>query len=200
MRISTALISSPLVIFASEKKVPPRHPQSRLRTLTRFTDEWLTKNFEDLLPAEHKGDVNGERLADRFKKRFENWTSRLQALVDDTEKDCFYYDPNAPHGGRSRRDGHEDENENENENEDKTEDESEQYDYSDEADDLVRYDKNNAQRGLRQITTGLRKWALRYISACPGEKNNKAHSMRADRLYRKILNEYNGFFKKFKNV
>lgn len=192
MRISTALIS-PLVL-ANQKKVPPRHPRSRLRTLTRFTTEWMDKNFRELLPSDHKGNENGERLADRFSGRFKNWSERLKILVDDSDKDCFFYDANAPHGGRTRRDGDEEDVE-----EESTEDDSQEYDYSIEADDLTRYDKNNPQRGLRQITTGFRKWALRYISACPGEKTKKAHSQRADRLYRKILSEYNKFFGKFKD-
>jgi hypothetical protein len=76
-------------------------------------------------------------------------------------------------------------------------DSAEDYDYSNSADDLVRYDKNNPQRGLRQITTGFRKWALRYITECPGQKNNKTHSSRSQRLYLKVLGEYNRFFKKY---
>lgn len=193
MRISSVLISTALV-SASEKKVPPRHPSGRLRTLSRFTEEWLNKNFRNLLPADHKGDDNGERIANRFSKRFKNWIGRMRGLIDDQDKDCFFFDPTSAHGGRTRR-----------QTLPEAADESEtnldrDYDYSEYADDLVRYDKNNPQRGLRQITTGLRKWALRYISECPGEKElKKQHSKRADNLYRKILSEYNGFFKKFKS-
>lgn len=179
MRISTALLTTSPLVFGAEKKVPPRHPKSRLRTLVRFSEEWLENNFRNLLPTDHKGEKNGNRIADRFSARFTNWTTRLQGLIDDSDKDCFFFDPNAPHGGRTRRD--------------------DDYDYSPEADDLLRYDEHNPQRGLRQITTGFRKWALRYISDCPGEKNKKAHSKRADRLYRKILQQYNDFFNKFKS-
>jgi hypothetical protein len=187
MRISATLISATAVL-AGEKKVPPRHPRNRLKTLTRFTQEWLTKNFRNLLAESHPGDQNGERLANRFTKRFNYWGARLQKLVDDKEKECFFFDPNSPHGGRTRRD----------ENGTVDEHDDYAYDYSEDADDLLRYDKNNPQRGLRQITTGFRKWAQRYISDCPGERKNKAHSQRADRLYRKILAEYNTFFNKHK--
>ena len=113
-------------------------------------------------------------------------------MITDVDKDCFFFDVNSPHGGKQKRDaGDEPENpENAGEGD---------YDYSNAADDLLRYDKNNPQRGLRQITTGFRKWSLRYISDCPGEKKNRAHSVRANRLYQKILKEYNDFFTKFKN-
>lgn len=190
MRISTVLIATHLV-SAVEKKVPPRHPSGRLRTLSRFTEEWLDKNFRNLLPPDHKGDNNGERIANRFSKRFKNWIGRMKGLIEDSDKDCFFFDANSPHGGRTRRAFG---------LEAPKEDLNADYDYTDFADDLVRYDRNNPQRGLRQITTGLRKWAQRYISECPGEKGlKKQHSKRADELYRKILGEYNGFFKRFKS-
>lgn len=190
MRISTVLISTQLV-SAAEKKVPPRHPSGRLRTLSRFTEEWLNKNFRNMLPKDHKGSDNGARLADRFSKRFKNWIGRMKGLINDADKDCFFFDPTSPHGGRTRRESPLDEAEGTL---------NQDYDYSDYADDLVRYDKNNPQRGLRQISTGLRKWAQRYISECPGEKGlKKQHSKRAEELYKKILGQYNGFFKKFKS-
>jgi len=167
------------VVEAGEKKVPPRHPSARLRTLRRFALEWLSENFKDTDEVP-KGDVlypayiYGIRQHDRYAKRFndQNWGGRLAELVNTK---CFYYDRNSSHGGpnpngRRRRslpadEGGEDD-----------------YDFTD---DLIRYDKKNAVRGLRQITTGFRKWAERYIADCPGQKK-KNHSGRANELYKKI--------------
>jgi hypothetical protein len=33
-----------------------------------------------------------------------------------------------------------------------------------------RYDSNNPMRGIKQITTGFRKWAQRYIAECHGQR------------------------------
>ena len=76
------------------------------------------------------------------------------------------------------------------------------YDTSKAADDLIRYDKSNAVRGLKQITTGFRKWARRYINECPGEdgKNgggNQNHSKRATILNNKIRNKLRQYLDKF---
>ena len=167
-----------------------------------------------------KGSKSADRLTERFSVRFGIWEAKLQALVD---KECFYYNTETPHGGRVRREEDSDLESDEQpfsefaERADSAEDYDnsnsddqpisefaeranpsvEDYDYSNSADDLVRYDKNNPQRGLRQITTGFRKWALRYITECPGQKNNKTHSSRSQRLYLKVLGEYNRFFKKY---
>ena len=37
-------------------------------------------------------------------------------------------------------------------------------------DDIFRYDRTNPILGTRQITSGFRKWAERYISECSGQK------------------------------
>ena len=61
----------------------------------------------------------------------------MRGLINDEDKDCFFFDPNSAHGGRTRR-----QTLPEAENEELDGD----YDYSEYADDLVRYDKNNPQR------------------------------------------------------
>jgi len=47
---------------------------------------------------------------------------------------------------------------------------SESDDYEGEDGSLLRYDKNDPIRGIKQITTGYRKWAERYISACSNQR------------------------------
>ena len=39
--------------------------------------------------------------------------------------------------------------------------------------DVDRYDRENPANGIRQITTGYRKWAERYISQCGGQRNHQ---------------------------
>ena len=36
--------------------------------------------------------------------------------------------------------------------------------------DLTRYDRENPLIAIRQITTGFRKWAERYIAECHGQR------------------------------
>ena len=36
--------------------------------------------------------------------------------------------------------------------------------------DLTRYDRDNPLLAIRQITTGYRKWAERYIAECHGQR------------------------------
>ena len=36
--------------------------------------------------------------------------------------------------------------------------------------DLTRYDRDNPLIAIRQITTGFRKWADRYIAECHGQR------------------------------
>jgi len=183
------------VVDAGEKKVPPRHPSARLRTLRRFALQWLSDNFKNKEEGQkQKGDegypgyIYGIRQHNRYAKRFndENWGGRLAGLIDTK---CFFYDKDSTHGGpnpngRRRRslpadEGGEDD-----------------YDFTD---DLIRYDTKNPLRGLRQITTGFRKWAERYIAECPGQKN-KNHSGRANELYKKIKESLQNHIKKNEKV
>lgn len=48
------------------------------------------------------------------------------------------------------------------------------------------YDRlsNNPELKWKQITTGVRKWAQRYINNCHGQRKNKLASKRANRLYK----------------
>jgi len=194
MKVSPLFLLA-LASDADDKKVPPRHPKNRLKTLRRFALEWLETNFLNYQAATERGRAAGERIYNRFAPRFSNdaedsyWFYRLNGLVTD---DCFFYDPNSPHGGRSRRQVTD------------SEGGDEDYDTSREADDMIRYDKSNPVRGLKQITTGFRKWARRYINECPGEdgKNgggSQNHSKRATRLNNKIKLKLNQYLKKFGN-
>ncbi len=39
--------------------------------------------------------------------------------------------------------------------------------------DEIRYNRKNPKEGVKQLTTGFRKWAERYISQCSGQKNKQ---------------------------
>jgi hypothetical protein len=77
----------------------------------------------------------------------------------DNQRCGFYDEAQLPHGGpaRKRRTAEGDE------------------------DDIFRYDRTNPILGTRQITSGFRKWAERYIANCSGQKNNKFQVNRMNR-------------------
>lgn len=54
------------------------------------------------------------------------------------------------------------------------------------------YDRLSDNQSLKwkQITTGTRKWAQRYINNCSGERKNKLASRRANKIYNKLKNQY----------
>ena len=98
------------------------------------------------------------KQAAHWTKKFENNTERFRARFDL----CPFYDESLEHGGpagseRKRRsfdDGLCDE------------------------DGICRYDKLNPIVGIKQITTGFRKWAQRYIADCklqPGRQVDRAN-------------------------
>merc|ERR1712003_539444 len=82
----------------------------------------------------------------------EDWITRFQKNADRMalnfqrgEQRCGHYDANQlPHGGpaRKRRD----------------------------EDSVERYNREDPVVGVKQLTTGYRKWAERYLSQCSGQK------------------------------
>ena len=51
------------------------------------------------------------------------------------------------------------------------------------SDDFDRYDRANPLKGAKQITTGFRKWAARYIAACNGQKAYQHHVKRFPKIF-----------------
>ena len=84
---------------------------------------------------------------DAWVQKFANNAERMERNFNRGNQRCGHYDENQlPHGGpaeRKRRD----------------------------LDDVDRYDRTDPAKGIKQLTTGYRKWAERYISACSGQKN-----------------------------
>ena len=85
---------------------------------------------------------------DAWVQKFANNAERMERNFNRGNQRCGHYDENQlPHGGpadRKRREAD---------------------------DDVFRYDREDPAKGTKQITTGFRKWAERYISACSGQKN-----------------------------
>ena len=85
-----------------------------------------------------------------WKGKFERNAERMERNFERGNQRCGFYDENQlPHGGPSERRKREID-----------------------ADSIWdRYDRENPSTGTKQITTGFRKWAERYLSECSGQKN-----------------------------
>jgi len=94
-------------------------------------------------------------------EKFARNAGRMEQNFNRGNQRCGFYDENQlPHGGpeaRKRRDVD---------------------------DEDLRYDKTNPSVGIKQITTGFRKWAERYISQCNGQRK---YSYQVNRM-----NKWNG--------
>ena len=162
MKLSVFL---PITALADEKKVPPRHPLQRLNRLVQFSAEILDDWYGFLSSQE------------KWKQKFATNAARMEKNFQRGNQRCGYFSPSLPHGGpnpqksgRKRRD-----------------DSYDAYDYYDyDEEDVFRYDRENPSKGTKQITTGFRKWALRYLSDCSGQKNYNYQVNRMNR-WNKLL-------------
>jgi hypothetical protein len=169
MKVSTAILA--VSVTAQEKKVPPRHPSQRLNRLNQFAEEWLTDNLSHL-PS-----------VGRWVEKFNANAGRMTRAFGRSK--CGFYDQTMmPHGGpdpnpnlrpngrpRNRR---------------QAEDSS--YEGSDGS--LLRYDKSNPMLGIKQITTGYRKWAQRFINECHGQRKFNYQVERMSRWFQKLGQHY----------
>ena len=96
---------------------------------------------------------------DKFVSKFSKAADRMEEAFTRNEQKCGFYDSElGPHGGpepeRKRR-----------------------------SEDLDRYNREDPGEGTRQITTGFRKWAERYIAGCNGQKNHQHQVTRFNHYY-----------------
>lgn len=175
MKVTFAVVSA---VVLGEKKVPPRRPEQRLNRLNLFSAEWLNDNLPDLPSKDRwiaKFQTNAARMLDAFNR-----------------PNCGFFDPNLPFGGpdnepdlrpggraRNRR----------SDPKNTFGSDFETYDYDDDG-TLLRYDKNNPIRGIKQITTGYRKWAERYINECSGQRKSKFQVNRMNKWFQKLGKHY----------
>merc|ERR1712050_36242 len=86
---------------------------------------------------------------DRWIAKFATNAGRMEKNFNRGNQRCGYYDEaNLPHGGPERK-------------------------RRAVEDDELRYDRDDPSVGTKQITTGFRKWAERYISQCSGQRDNQ---------------------------
>jgi hypothetical protein len=172
MKVTAVVLAA--TATAQDKKVPPRTPEQRLNRLVQFSHEWLDDNVPDLASLQS------------WKNKFQNNADRMSAAFN--RDICGYFDPdNKPHGGpdpnpelrpnlkpRMRRDT--------------TGDETDGGLYDEEG--FMRYDKSNPIRGIKQITTGYRKWSERYINECHGQRKYKYQKQRMQKWFTTLGNHY----------
>ena len=97
MKVFNTIVIVSGLAAADEKKVPPRRPEHRLTTLTRFFKDYIESNVAEKRPNRvYYMDRGVDRLADRMRDSFEK---------------CGFFDPSVLNGGprpvsegRKRRD------------------------------------------------------------------------------------------------
>lgn len=170
-----------------ERKVPPRTPAQRLNTLKRFAGEWVNLQIGVTINRPNRA----QRMVDIGIERLEN------KMTEASSKDCFYFDPTVPNGGpnpnnsRKRRGA------------DWVERElsriQREVDANDDLDIFDRFEEDmmrgvetqirlsdNIDLAWKQIGTGFRKWILRYISECNGQKTYGHHTNRLKKIHGNI--------------
>ena len=142
------------------RKVPPRTPLNRMTTIMRFGTSWIDSQISLARPA-------------RASRMISSGLARLENRLILAFNRCGYFDPSVPNGGprpsRKRRE---------------TDDE-------DSLDVFDLYEDDIKTRGTatirlsedvdmawKQIGTGIRKWVLRYLAECPGERKTQNHTKR----------------------
>merc|ERR1712048_1013418 len=92
----------------------------------------------------------------RWINKFSNNAKRMERNFKRGQQRCGHYDADQfPHGGPARKRR------------------------SDDFED--RYDREDPSVGIKQLTTGYRKWAERYLSQCSGRRN---YSFQVNRMNR----------------
>ena len=95
---------------------------------------------------------DGLASKDRWVSKFAVNAGRMERNFLRGEQRCGFFDSSLEHGGPEP-----------------------------EEEDELRYDRTDPKIGIKQITTGYRKWALRYMAACSGQKN---YSYQVNRMNR----------------
>merc|ERR1711990_22131 len=187
-----------------DRKVPNRHPLQRLWRLYQFSEEIIQEHF-------YKPEVTPgfpAKKLDRMRARIGKWqylASRQSYLIGTKRRG--FYDENKQHGGPTNDNNADNNIDNHTINDINTEqtqltDNANEHSpdsmdinnprprRSDEEDDDFfdfldneRYDRVDPCRGIKQIETGFKKWAHRYIGGCGGQYSYKHQFNRAEKFY-----------------
>ena len=63
-----------------------------------------------------------------------------------------------------------------------------------------RYNREDPAIGVKQITTGFKKWAVRYIGNCSGQRLNEYQMNRMDRWNEKLQAHLAAYYSENKNM
>jgi len=88
------------------------------------------------------------KAAYKWEAKIHNICDRAAAAYNRNNRPCSFFDPSLEHGGPQERKRRAVE------------------------DDDLRYSSTDATGSINGITGGIRKWSLRYLAACGGQKNN----------------------------
>ena len=111
-------------------------------------------------------------------RKFRTNGERMAKNFQRGEQRCGHYDENQlPHGGPARK----------------------RRDFDEE-----RYNREDPVEGIKQLTTGYRKWAERYLSQCSGQKKHAYQVKRMNQWNKKIAKHladyFNGKFSTFSSL
>jgi hypothetical protein len=185
-----------------DRTVPHRHPLQRLWRLYQFSEEIIQTHF-------YESEMRPEKL-DKLRGRIGKWLylAQRQSFLRATKR-CGFYNANLPHGGpmsgsTSNEASHIPNEQtalnNPSANTDVIPDQLDIYNprpnrkrRNDELDtdfcdgdfcpDSDRYNREDPCIGIKQIMTGFRKWALRYIGNCGGQANFSHQVNRSQKFY-----------------
>jgi len=172
----------------NERKVPPRTPAQRLNTLKRFATEWINAQIGQTINRPN-------RAANMVNSGIERLEGRM---TDASAQDCFFFDPSVEHGGpnpetqgRKRRAAWVEKELNRIQREVDSNDDLDVFDQYFLAQEVRGFDgqvrlSNDVDLAWKQIGTGFRKWILRYISDCNGQKVYSYHTNRLEKIHSNI--------------
>lgn len=175
MKVSSVVLVA-LASADKEKKVPPRTPIQRLNRLQIFSEEWLNDNLGSLPSKEtwiQKFQINAGRMLTAYER-----------------PKCGFFDASLPYGGPDPNPELRPDLKPRRPLDRKRRSDNDSDDYYDETGELLRYDKNNPMIGIKQITTGYRKWAERYINECWGQRKHNYQINRMNKWFEILGKHY----------
>jgi len=204
MKLSTVLIASIAAADVKtlvsqnddDRKVPNRHPLQRLWRLYQFSEEIIQTHF-------YQSNIPAGKL-DRLRGRIGKWLylAQRQSFLRNTKR-CGFYNDNLEHGGPSGGETNQAggianeqtilnnpeassdvipaqlELTNPRPNRRRRDADDNEFNFV----DSERYDREDPCVGIKQIMTGFRKWAQRYIGGCGGQVKEQHQVKRANKFY-----------------
>jgi len=171
MKVSSVVLVT-LAAADKDKKVPPRTPVQRLNRLQIFSKEWLNDNLSELPSMENwvsKFEVNAERMLEAYNREH-----------------CGFFDASLPFGGPDPNPELRPNGAPRRPTDRKRRSDEEADGFTDEFGELLRYNKNEPLVGIKQITTGYRKWAERYINECWGQRKHQYQRKRMNKWFKTL--------------